>query len=176
MGNANYIGRVGGLALALGVGMAVGAAPGAAWATGSESTNSSASAANTSPGPTATRGSGRAARSAQSSSGAQAAADRMTQNQIAAIRSQFAERGQSGSTSEADAIQQVQTNALIAQNKMATELFSQGVSLANMDLNAINDIIKGNAAQAASMGQDIAGFASALAGGGNMYLNLGKTG
>ena len=117
--------------------------------------------------------------SGQLPAGAQAAIDRMTQSQIAAIRSRNAASGTSGSSAEADQIQAVQTNALMAQNQMATQLFGQGVTLAGMDMNAINDIIKGNEAQAQAMGQDISGFAAALAGaggGGNTYLNLGKIG
>ena len=106
--------------------------------------------------------------------GAQASLDRMVKNAQAAVRSQFASHGMSGSTAEQDAMQQIQTNALIAQNQMATQLFGQGVQLAGMDMNAINNIITQNTAAAKEMGQSLSNFAAALAGGGpQVQLRLG---
>lgn len=62
MGYANYIGRVGGLAVALGVGMAVASTTGVAWADTTDAGNASADSASA-----PTRGSAKAARSAQAS-------------------------------------------------------------------------------------------------------------
>ena len=62
MGYANYIGRVGGLAVALGVGMAVASTTGVAWA---DTTDAGSPSADSSSAPT--RGSAKAARAAQAS-------------------------------------------------------------------------------------------------------------
>lgn len=106
--------------------------------------------------------------------GAKAQLDQMVKGAQAQIRSQYASHGMSGSTAEQQALQQIATNALIAQNKMATDLFGQGVQLAGLDMNAINNIITQNTAAAKDMGASISNFAAALAGGGpQVSLKLG---
>lgn len=67
MGYANYIGRVGGLAVALGVGMAAGAAPAVAWADPTDSGSASASAGDSSSA-SSSRVATRAARTAHAAS------------------------------------------------------------------------------------------------------------
>lgn len=102
--------------------------------------------------------------------GQQAALDRMAKNEEAAVRSNYARMGMSGSTAEADALQQIQTNRLIAQQNAAMGMYQTGAQMAGMNLGALQNILKMNQAAEADMSRAISDFASNLVGAGRLRV------
>lgn len=96
--------------------------------------------------------------------GAQTAINQAVASAKAQIRSQFASMGQSGSTAEQEALQQVDINAVVQQFKIADQLLQSGLQETNLSATAYADLTKINQASAESTGSAIASFAAALAG------------
>jgi hypothetical protein len=114
--------------------------------------------------------------------GAQAAIDNYTKSAEAQVRSTYASLGLSGSTMEADAINQVKQNAQAQTFNIANELFQQGQKGTAMSSDLYNTILQTQLGEDKSLSDAIGNFAAQLMGsqlpsqGRTVTLNLGAGG
>ena len=95
----------------------------------------------------------------------QSALTTATNSAKASVRSQFAAAGLSGSSAEADALNQVEINAVNTTGQIGEQLLNSGLTEAQISGELLNNIVGINQKQAASTGSSIASLAAALAGG-----------
>lgn len=111
--------------------------------------------------------------------GAQAAIDNYTKGAEAQVRSTYANLGLSGSTMEADAINQVKQNAQAQTFNIANELFTQGQKGTAMSSDLYNTILQTQLGEDKSLSDAVGNFAAQLMGaqipsqGKTISLNLG---
>lgn len=96
--------------------------------------------------------------------GAQTALNQAVSSAKAQVRSKFSAMGQSGSTAEQQALQQIDINAVGQQFQIADQLLTAGLNETNLSANLYADLTKINQATNASTGSAISSFAAALAG------------
>lgn len=111
--------------------------------------------------------------------GAQAAIDNYTKGAEAQVRSTYANLGLSGSTMEADALNQVKQNAQAQTFNIANELFTQGQKGTAMSSDLYNTILQTQLGQDKALSDAIGNFAAQLLGanipsqGKTVQLNFG---
>ena len=96
--------------------------------------------------------------------GAQAAISQASNSEKAAIRSQYASAGLSG-TMEADALAQVDQQVAAQGFKVAEQLYAQGISESSRSAELFKQIMSTTAQQNSALSGAVANFAGALAGG-----------
>lgn len=97
-------------------------------------------------------------------SGLQSSVNSATSAAEAAVRQQYANRGMSGSSAEAQDLANVQSQAVQQSANLATQLFQQGVNESNLGSQIYNDLMKVNLQQDQNLSSSVTGFVSALAG------------
>ena len=108
--------------------------------------------------------------------GLQAGANQAIQSAKAAIRSQFASQGLSGSSAEQQALASVDERAQAASSQMAMQLLQTGISEEEASSQLYQDIIGDTLKSDATLGSAFGNFASSLTGGGEYGANGGKGG
>lgn len=98
--------------------------------------------------------------------GAKTAVDQATQQAIATIKSKYASMGQSGSTSEAQAIASVQQQSAEEGFQIANQLLASGISESQLASGIYQTILQANVSQNNEVTSAISGLAGALGGGG----------
>lgn len=96
--------------------------------------------------------------------GAQAAVDQATRAAQARTKSTFASLGLSGSTAEADALNQITSGAQAQVFQMADQLLAQGVNEAGLSADLYQAILNFQTSQNKELSDAIAGFAAASQG------------
>ena len=96
--------------------------------------------------------------------GAQSAVNQATNSAKAAIKSQYASMGLSGSTMETEALAQVDANASAEVFNIGSSLMTTGLNEAQISSGLYQDIININQGQSAQTGNAIAALAAALSG------------
>lgn len=104
--------------------------------------------------------------------GAQQAITNATQSAKAAIRSQYAQLGESGSTAERNALANVDQQAAAQAFDIADSLYSQGVQDTQISSQIYQMLMQANQAQNSSLGSAIANFASSF--GGSPTIKIGN--
>lgn len=99
--------------------------------------------------------------------GAQQWVDQQTQAQKAAIRAQYAQSGESGSTMEAQALNQVDAAATAQMFTIASQLLNTGISETNASGTLYNYLMQAQNADAKDVSQAIQNFVGSLGGGGS---------
>jgi hypothetical protein len=100
--------------------------------------------------------------------GAQSAIDQATQSQKAAIRSQYASRGMSGSSAEQQDLARVDQQAQAQGFSIATQLLSQGVQENQLASGIYQSLMNSELQQDKELGSAFANFGSAVNGGNPM--------
>lgn len=101
--------------------------------------------------------------------GMQAGLRGATESAKAALRSMFAQRGMSGSSSEVEALASIDQTSAVKGAELAQSLIQQGVSEAGLASNLWQTILAESMRKDQELGSAIGGFASALAGGGGPH-------
>jgi hypothetical protein len=96
--------------------------------------------------------------------GVQAGLNSAAQSAEATIRSQYASRGQSGSSAEAQAISSMNQQVVTNGASIATGLLQQGISESNMSTQIYQSLMNAQIQKDATLSSSISGFAGALAG------------
>jgi hypothetical protein len=96
--------------------------------------------------------------------GQEASLTAASEGATASVASEYAAHGMSGSSAEAQDLQNVQQQKLAAQGQLATQLFSQGVSETEMSANIYTNLMQTQLNQDAELQQAFGNFAAALAG------------
>jgi hypothetical protein len=97
-------------------------------------------------------------------SGLQEIVNQNTNAGVAAVKSRYAELGLSGSTMEAQAIQQIHEAAAGQTAQIANQLLSQGAQFTSMSNQELSQLLQTQLAQETGLQTAIANFAGALAG------------
>ena len=106
--------------------------------------------------------------------GQQALVNQTTQAALAAIRSRYAAMGMSGSSAEAQDLQNAMVNAQTSASNLAMQLMQQGVSELGASSQIYNDIIKNTMAQDEQFASAFTNLASQAGGGGSGETTTGK--
>lgn len=102
--------------------------------------------------------------------GAQQAVKTATNDAKAAIRSQYARMGMSGSSSEAQALAGIDRNAATQTFEIANKMLSQGLTETQMSQELYRTLMQVNQQQSANTGAAIGNLAMALGGGVNLKV------
>lgn len=97
--------------------------------------------------------------------GAQAYVDQQTAAQKAAIRSEYAANGMSGTTAETQELNNVDTQATTQMFQIASSLYQSGVTETGASSQLYNLLMNADSANNAQVGSAISNFVSALGGG-----------
>ncbi len=94
--------------------------------------------------------------------GIQAGLNQARDAAIATVKSQFAARGQSGSSAEADAISNININVVSNGANIATQLLNQGISESEFSSQIYANLMQTSIQQDQNLSNSIANFAGAL--------------
>jgi hypothetical protein len=102
--------------------------------------------------------------------GVQAGLNSAQQSAIATIKSQYASRGMSGSSAEAQDISNLNATVVAQGASIATNLLAQGVSEEDMSAQLYQSLMQTSMQQDAQLSSSVANFSGALAG--SAFKNL----
>ena len=105
--------------------------------------------------------------------GAQSSIDQAVKSAQAAIRSQYASMGLSGSTAETEALNNAAMQGPMLGFQIASQMASQGLSDLNLGSQLYSQIMQAQLQSDSQMQQAISNFASAAAGGGGTTVKIG---